>query len=102
MVPVEGFDVQDASVAAGAGEVAVAEGAEEFGEVVEGVLVHILRQLLWFARAIEGGRGGVRIISVKLAVCWRLCFFCRGLLVFRRDVGLLLLCARLCGWIRVL
>ena len=31
--------MQDASVAAGAGEVAGAEGAEEFGEVGERVLV---------------------------------------------------------------
>ena len=35
--------MQDACVAAGAGEVAGAEGAEEFGEVVEGVLVGVLR-----------------------------------------------------------
>ena len=34
--------MEDACVAAGAGEVAFAEGAEEFGEVVERVLVCIM------------------------------------------------------------
>ena len=33
VVAIEGFDVEDTGVAAGAVEVAVAEGAEEFGEV---------------------------------------------------------------------
>lgn len=34
--------MENASVAAGAGEVAGAEGAEEFGEVVERVLVRVM------------------------------------------------------------
>ena len=35
--------MQDAGVAAWTVEVSFAEGAEEFGEVDEGVLVHVLR-----------------------------------------------------------
>ena len=38
MVPVYGFDAEDAGVAAGAVEVASAEGGEESGYVFEGFL----------------------------------------------------------------
>ncbi len=43
VVAVEGLDVQDAGVAAGTVEISFTEGAEEFGEVDEGVLICILR-----------------------------------------------------------
>ena len=78
VVAVEGFDVEDAGVAAGAVEVAGAEGAEEFGEVGEGVLcyvsIHGLQVLSLSGRGLEN----VRIISAKLAVWQRLYFSCRG------------------------
>ena len=71
MVPVAGFDAEDAGVASRAVEVALAEGGEEGGEVFEGFLDEVFFPLsvLFFFLDLFDFLGGEADVQVCDGIC---------------------------------